>query len=152
MYILCLHVVSLCFVLQKVRPLTSFKRACSLLLRIVVKRLNFTLEFLRQFLVFYPIVVSQVAFVLGLKAAPLLFTVETEAFVLHLDVQVHVSNCAGTEVTPVTRVFDAQVLNCHVCRQTLLRCECPTAMRTELPESLVYYLANDIVNVVNVTI
>ena len=101
---------------------------------------------------FYPIVVSEVAFVLGLKAAPLLFTVETEAFVLHLDVQVHVSNCAGTEVTPVTWVFDAQVLNCHVCRQTLLRCECPTAMRTELPESLVYYLANDIVNVVNVTI
>ena len=96
--------------------------------------------------------ISQVAFVLGLKAAPLLFTVETEAFVLHLDVQVHVSNCAGTEVTPVTWVFDAQVLNCHVCRQTLLRCECPTAMRTELPESLVYYLANDIVNVVNVTI
>ena len=64
--------------------------------------------------------VSQVAFVLGLKAATLFFTFKTEAFVLDLDVQVHVGNCAGTEVTAVTGVFDAQVLNCHVCRQTLL--------------------------------
>ena len=69
---------------------------------------------------FYPVVVSQVAFVLGLKAASLLFTFETEALVLHLDVQVHVSDCACTEVTAVTRVFDAQVLHCHVSRQTLL--------------------------------
>ena len=69
---------------------------------------------------FYPVVISQVAFVLGLKTATILFTFETEAFVLHLDVQVHVSYCAGAEVTSVTRVFYAQVLNCHVCRQTLL--------------------------------
>ena len=89
--------------------------------------------------------ISQVAFVLGLKTAPLLFTFETEAFVLHLDVQVHVSNCAGTEVTPVTWVFDAQVLNCHVCRQTLLRCETPAAMRAKLAQSLVHHLATDVI-------
>ena len=64
--------------------------------------------------------VSEVAFVFGLKGASLLFTFETETFVLCLYVQVHVSNCAGTEVTSVTGVFDAQVLNRNVCRQTLL--------------------------------
>ena len=92
MHILCLHVVSLCSVLQKVWPLACFKCASSLLLRIFIKRLNFALEFLRQFLVSHPVVVSQVAFVLALKAASLLFTFETEAFVLCLDVQVHISN------------------------------------------------------------
>ena len=89
---------------------------------------------------FYPVVISQVAFVLGLKTASLLFTFETEPFVLHLDVQVHVSNCAGAEVTSVTRVFYAQVLNCHVCRQTLLRCESSRAVRAEFPEALMYHL------------
>ena len=109
----------------------------------VIKLQNFTLELLGQFLMFYPVMVSQVAFVLGLKAAALLFTLETEALMLHLDVQVHVSDCTGTEVAAVTWVFDAQVLDCHVCRQTLLRCETPAAMRAKLAQSLVHHLTTD---------
>ena len=125
------------------RPFAGFKHACFWLLCIIVKLLNSTFEFLGQFLVFYPIVVSQVAFVLGLKVASRLLAFETQSFMLDLDVKVHVSDCAGTEVTSVTGIFYPQVLDCHVSRQTLFRCESPTAVRTELSVSLVHHLAKD---------
>ena len=59
---------------------------------------------------------------------------------LDLDVHVHVSNGASAEITPVTRILYAQVLNVHVSRQTLLRCESSRAVRAELPEAFVYHL------------
>ena len=59
---------------------------------------------------------------------------------LDLDVYVHVSNCASAEIAPVTRILYAQVLDVHVSRQTLLRCERSRAVGAELPEALMYHL------------
>ena len=87
--------------------------------------------------------ISKVAFVLALKIAALFFTVKTKSFMLDLDVHVHVSNGASAEIAPVTRVLYAQVLDVHVSRQTLLRCESSRAVRTELPEALMYHLYKD---------
>ena len=84
--------------------------------------------------------ISQVTFVIALKIAALFFTVKTKSFMLDLDVHVHVSNGASAEITPVTRILDSQVLNVHVSRQTLLRCESSRAVRTEFPEALMYHL------------
>ena len=84
--------------------------------------------------------ISQVTFVLALKIAALFFTVETKSFMLDLDVHVHVSNGASAEIAPVTRIFYPQVLDVHVSRQTLLRCESSRAMETEFPEALMYHL------------
>ena len=84
--------------------------------------------------------ISQVTFVLALKIAAPFFTVETKSFMLDLDVHVHVSNGASAEIAPVTRILYAQVLDVHVSRQTLLRCESSRAVRTEFPEALMYHL------------
>ena len=59
---------------------------------------------------------------------------------LDLDVHVHVGNGASAEIAPITRILDPQVLDVHVSRQTLLRCESSRAVRTEFPEALVYHL------------
>ena len=59
---------------------------------------------------------------------------------LDLDVHVHVSNGASAKVTPVTRILYAKVLDVHVSRQTLLRCERSRAVGAELPEALMYHL------------
>ena len=77
--------------------------------------------------------ISQVTFVLALKIAAPFFTVETKSFMLDLDVHVHVSNGASAEIAPVTRILYAQVLDVHVSRQTLFRCESSRAVRAELP-------------------
>ena len=84
--------------------------------------------------------ISQVTFVIALKIAALFFTVESKSFMFDLDVHVHVSNGASAKIAPVTRILDAQVLDVHVSRQTLLRCESSRAVRTEFPEALVYHL------------
>ena len=84
--------------------------------------------------------ISQVTFVLALKIAALFFTVKTKSFMLDLDVHVHVSNGASAEIAPVTRIFYPQVLDVHVSRQTLLRCERSRAVGAELPEALMYHL------------
>ena len=77
--------------------------------------------------------ISQVAFILALKIAALFFTFKTKPFMLDLDVHVHVGNGASAEIAPITRILDPQVLDVHVSRQTLLRCESSRAVRAELP-------------------
>ena len=84
--------------------------------------------------------ISQVTFVLALKTTVLFFTPKTKSFMLDLDVHVHVRNGASAEITPVTRILDPQVLDVHVSRQTLLRCESSRAVGTEFPEALMYHL------------
>ena len=84
--------------------------------------------------------ISQVTFVLALKIAALFFTFKTKPFMLDLDVHVHVGNGASAEIAPITRILDPQVLDVHVSRQTLLRCERSRAVGAELPEALMYHL------------